>query len=101
MTTDWMSINALSLIQWNTTAFDRLLLDEDKKDLILSFVRDHETMKPLTNDLIRGKGRHACIWRSAELQYWNFLAIILLTSTRPGPGRTTQRWVRDGQDAYG
>ncbi|KAL1853102.1 hypothetical protein Daus18300_011930 [Diaporthe australafricana] len=93
----WLPIDALSSIQWNTAAFDQLLLHEDKKDLILSFVKNHEITRSLTIDLIQGKGQGLVVLLSggsgtgktltaeavmlASLEYYS--GIILLNTNMP------------------
>jgi hypothetical protein len=43
---------------WNDQAFDHLVYDEQQKDLVLSFVENHNKAggEPAMRDVIRGKG---------------------------------------------
>ncbi len=45
---------------WNDTAFDHLVYDEAQKDLVLSFVENHNNTKPIVGDVIVGKGNRVC-----------------------------------------
>jgi SpoVK/Ycf46/Vps4 family AAA+-type ATPase len=57
---------------WNDGAFDHLVYDEQAKDLVLSFVENHNKAKPMMGDVIMGKGE----------------GLIILLSGPPGTGKT-------------
>jgi SpoVK/Ycf46/Vps4 family AAA+-type ATPase len=57
---------------WNDSAFDHLVYDEQQKDLVLSFVENHNHAKPIMGDVIVGKGE----------------GLIILLSGPPGTGKT-------------
>lgn len=43
-------------ISWNDNAFDSLVLPPGHKDLILSFIKGHNSGKHVFDDVIKGKG---------------------------------------------
>ncbi len=59
-------------IIWNDNAFSKLVLPEDTKDLLLSFVESQVENKNTFDDVIQGKGK----------------GIIMLLSGPPGVGKT-------------
>lgn len=65
-------VDLVSEIEWNTTAFDSLVLPEDQKDLILSFAESQIENRQAYDDIIQGKGK----------------GIIILLSGPPGIGKT-------------
>lgn len=58
-------------VKWNTTAFDRLVLKQEKKELIQALVTHHLAGHPAA-DLIEGKGN----------------ALVILLHGGPGTGKT-------------
>jgi SpoVK/Ycf46/Vps4 family AAA+-type ATPase len=62
----------ISDIEWNTTAFDSLVLPEDQKELVLSFAESQVLNRETFDDVISGKGR----------------GIIMLLAGPPGVGKT-------------
>jgi hypothetical protein len=65
-------VDQVADIEWNTNAFDNLVLPEDQKDLILSFAESQVMNRETFDDVIQGKGR----------------GIIILLSGSPGIGKT-------------
>jgi SpoVK/Ycf46/Vps4 family AAA+-type ATPase len=59
-------------IEWNDNAFDKLVLPDNTKDLLLSFVESQVENKDAFDDVIQGKGK----------------GIIMLLSGPPGVGKT-------------
>lgn len=59
-------------IEWNHNAFDKLVLPDNTKDLLLSFVESQVENKDTFDDVIQGKGK----------------GIIMLLSGPPGVGKT-------------
>ena len=49
-------IDTLSPIRWDEGAWDHLVYDHYKKDMILTFARDHNTSTTKSTDVIAGKG---------------------------------------------
>jgi SpoVK/Ycf46/Vps4 family AAA+-type ATPase len=72
----WLSfyIDDISSIAWNDDAYDHLVYDEEQKDLVLSFVENHQMSRDAgkLDDVIVGKGQ----------------GLILLLSGPPGTGKT-------------
>jgi hypothetical protein len=73
-TRKWMKffIDSISDISFDTHAFDSLVMDEQQKNLILSFARSHVNQYASFDDVISGKGR----------------GIIIMLSGGPGIGKT-------------
>ena len=46
---------------WNDEAYDHLVYPEEQKDLVLTFVKNHQQMKEGVNDVIVGKGEPAIL----------------------------------------
>jgi hypothetical protein len=65
-------VDQVSDIEWDTKAFDSLVLPENTKDLILSFTESQVENKQSFDDVIQGKGK----------------GIIILLSGSPGIGKT-------------
>lgn len=59
-------------MEFNESAFDHLVYDEQQKDLVLSFVENHDTAQTGVTDVIKGKGD----------------GLIILLSGPPGTGKT-------------
>lgn len=58
---------------WNDEAYSHLVYPEEEKDLVLTFVANHNRMKSRTSDdVVAGKGQ----------------GLILLLSGPPGTGKT-------------
>ncbi|KAK3945706.1 putative aaa family protein [Diplogelasinospora grovesii] len=70
----WLSfyVEDIKPMVWNDQAFDHLVYDQEQKDLVLSFVENHNNMKPILGDVIVGKGE----------------GLIILLSGPPGTGKT-------------
>ncbi|OJD32646.1 aaa family atpase [Diplodia corticola] len=69
----WRPLNVCSIevVDWNTTAFERLVLDAEKKEIIEALVTVHtKTLK--STDLIEGKGN----------------GLVMLLHGSPGTGKT-------------
>jgi len=65
-------VDNVSEIQWNDHAFENLVLDEQQKDLILSFTESQVANNAGFDDVIQGKGK----------------GIVILLSGSPGIGKT-------------
>jgi DNA polymerase III delta prime subunit len=57
---------------WNDKVYNRFVYPEEQKDLVLTFVENHQRMKIGVDDVIMGKGQ----------------GLILLLSRLPGIGKT-------------
>ncbi|UNI18572.1 hypothetical protein JDV02_004832 [Purpureocillium takamizusanense] len=70
----WMEfyIDQVSEVQFNEQAFSSLVMDEEKKELILAFAQSQVKYKDAFDDIISGKGK----------------GIIMLLSGGPGIGKT-------------
>lgn len=66
-----LDVEHLQDVKWNETAFDRLVLKQEKKDLIQALVTNHLSGKPAA-DVIEGKGN----------------ALVILLHGGPGTGKT-------------
>jgi SpoVK/Ycf46/Vps4 family AAA+-type ATPase len=73
-TKKWVSLNVdgVSHIEWNDTAYDRLVIAPPRKRLLRALVEEHKHQKAQTDDMIRGKGQ----------------GLILLLNGPPGTGKT-------------
>jgi SpoVK/Ycf46/Vps4 family AAA+-type ATPase len=65
-------VDFIKEIEWNENAFSTLVLPEDTKDLLMSFVESQVENKNAFDDVIQGKGK----------------GIIMLLSGPPGVGKT-------------
>lgn len=65
-------VDFIKEIEWNENAFNTLVLPEDTKDLLMSFVESQVENKNAFDDVIQGKGK----------------GIIMLLSGPPGVGKT-------------
>ncbi|KAJ6438231.1 AAA family protein [Purpureocillium lavendulum] len=70
----WMEfyVDQVSDVQFNENAFNSLVMDEEKKELILAFAQSQVKYKDAFDDVISGKGK----------------GIIMLLSGGPGIGKT-------------
>ena len=50
-------VDLIEEIDFNTSAFEKLILPEDQKDMISSLVHVHENRHAIFSDVIAGKGR--------------------------------------------
>ncbi|KAH8168913.1 ATPase family associated with various cellular activities (AAA) domain-containing protein [Sarocladium implicatum] len=64
-------VEHIQTIQWNKTAFDRLVLSSEKKSLITAMVKEH-VLSDIATDVIEGKGN----------------GLIILLHGAPGTGKT-------------
>ena len=48
-------------VVWNDDAYSHLVYPEEQKDLVLSFVENHESTKREMDDVIIGKGKLSSI----------------------------------------
>jgi hypothetical protein len=53
---DWLLIDHIHDVSWNTQAYEKLLIPDDRKDLLLTFVQNHAKMGEVSQDIIAGKG---------------------------------------------
>ncbi|KAL2061152.1 hypothetical protein VTL71DRAFT_7425 [Oculimacula yallundae] len=70
----WLNfyVDDLKPVVWNDEAYGHLVYPEEQKDLVLTFVDNHQRMKARVDDVIMGKGQ----------------GLILLLSGPPGTGKT-------------
>jgi hypothetical protein len=70
----WLNffVNCVHEIEWQTDAFDRLVLPKNQKELILGFTESQRKYRETFDDVIEGKGR----------------GMILLLCGPPGVGKT-------------
>jgi SpoVK/Ycf46/Vps4 family AAA+-type ATPase len=70
----WLNfyVDDIKSIKWNDEAYSHLVYPEEQKDLVLTFVENHQRMKANVDDVIMGKGQ----------------GLILLLSGPPGTGKT-------------
>jgi hypothetical protein len=73
-TKDWLNffVNCVKEIEWQNNAFDRLVLPQNQKELILGFAQSQRKYRETFDDVIEGKGR----------------GMIVLLSGPPGVGKT-------------
>jgi len=50
-------IDDIRPVNWNDDAYDHLVYPEEQKDLVLTFVENHQRMKAGVDDVIMGKGK--------------------------------------------
>ena len=65
-------VDDISPVVWNDEAYGHLVYQEEQKDLVLTFVDNHQRLKGGVDDVIMGKGQ----------------GLILLLSGPPGTGKT-------------
>ena len=53
----WLFIDSVRPLSWNEDAYDHLVLPEDHKSLLLSFVKNHKQSSKEIDDVIAGKGK--------------------------------------------
>jgi SpoVK/Ycf46/Vps4 family AAA+-type ATPase len=80
-------------VEWNDEAYTHLVYDEQQKDLILTFVKNHQSSPKRSDDVIAGKGTSPPSPRfgSFELVLLIFCpgqGLIVLLSGPPGTGKT-------------
>lgn len=70
----WLNfyVDDIKPVVWNDEAYDHLVYPEEQKDLVLTFVDNHQRLKARVDDVIMGKGQ----------------GLILLLSGPPGTGKT-------------
>ncbi|KAH6676253.1 ATPase [Halenospora varia] len=65
-------VDDIKPVVWNDDAYSHLVYQEEQKDLVLTFVDNHQRLKARVDDVIMGKGQ----------------GLILLLSGPPGTGKT-------------
>ncbi|TVY73501.1 putative 26S proteasome regulatory subunit-like protein [Lachnellula suecica] len=65
-------VDDIKPVVWNDEAYGHLVYPEEQKDLVLTFVDNHQRLKARVDDVIMGKGQ----------------GLILLLSGPPGTGKT-------------
>ena len=50
-------VDDIKAVRWNDEAYGHLVYDAGQKDLVLTFVENHQRMKTGVDDVIMGKGR--------------------------------------------
>ncbi|KAI0968815.1 P-loop containing nucleoside triphosphate hydrolase protein [Xylaria arbuscula] len=68
----WLIVDELREVQWNAAAFKTLQLEEDKKDVIQSLIKGHQSGSVIFDDVVFGKGQ----------------GLIFLLHGQPGLGKT-------------
>ncbi|KAK0102745.1 hypothetical protein ONS95_006343 [Cadophora gregata] len=70
----WLNfyVDDLQPVTWNDEAYGHLVYPEEQKNLVLTFVDNHQRMKARVDDVVMGKGQ----------------GLILLLSGPPGTGKT-------------
>ena len=72
-------------VSWNNEAYDHLVYSEEQKDLILTFVKNHQQMKEGLDDVIVGKGTFGVvlailitlIGRHAQVKVLSLCSVVL------------------------
>lgn len=54
-------------VEWNDCAFERLVLPEDSKDLLLTLVKNHGQMREIGQDIVPGKGILDALYRPFKI----------------------------------
>jgi hypothetical protein len=54
-------VDDIKPVVWNDDAYSHLVYPEEQKDLVLSFVENHESTKREMDDVIIGKGKLSII----------------------------------------
>jgi hypothetical protein len=50
-------VDDIKPVAWNDGAYDHLVYPEEQKDLVLTFVENHQRTKESVDDVIMGKGQ--------------------------------------------
>jgi hypothetical protein len=50
-------VDDIKPVAWNDQAYDHLVYQEEQKDLVLTFVENHQRTKERVDDVIMGKGQ--------------------------------------------
>lgn len=50
-------VDDIKPVRWNDEAYGHLVYDAGQKDLVLTFVENHQRMKSGVDDVIMGKGK--------------------------------------------
>jgi hypothetical protein len=66
-------VDDIKPITWNDEAYSHLVYPEEQKDLVLTFVENHQRMKAGVDDVIMGKGmplltRYNSLWLIDSLE---------------------------------
>ena len=79
-------------VVWNDEAYEHLVYPEEQKDLVFTFVENHQRMKGGLDDVIVGKGMHTDVSPLRSLDFETNVSIgqglIQLLSGPPGTGKT-------------
>ena len=79
-------VDDINPVDWNDDAYGHLVYPEEQKDLVLTFVENHQCMKAGVDDVIMGKGKKPAVdWRAtlnsepliASKRLWNTLSQFL------------------------
>lgn len=81
-------VDDLKPVVWNDEAYGHLVYPEEQKDLVLTFVDNHQRMKTRVDDVIMGKGKFSSWCVFAQSSQYEGQGLILLLSGPPGTGKT-------------
>jgi hypothetical protein len=86
-------IDDIKPVVWNDEAYGHLVYPEEQKDLVLTFVDNHQRLKARVDDVIMGKGMTLTKQSLSYSEPWLTIlclgqGLILLLSGPPGTGKT-------------
>ena len=86
-------IDDIKPVSWNEEAYKHLVYPEEQKDLVLTFVKNHQQMKEGLDDVIVGKGENPSdpcfvLFGVTNNQYDVGQGLVTLLSGPPGTGKT-------------
>jgi hypothetical protein len=84
-----LKVACTSPVEWNTEAFDSLVINEDTKELVQALVTN-QLAKEKGTDLMEGKGNGLVILLhgSASYHLLDLLTYVLIRTRSPGTGKT-------------
>jgi predicted ATPase with chaperone activity len=83
-------VDNLRPVQASGEAFDHLVFEEEQKNLVLTFVRNHEQSERSNDDVIAGKGKDIKDIRNRYfiIDITTGQGLTILLSGPPGTGKT-------------